>query len=63
MNDIRQRDIETYLRNLISETLGSQSKNTKCRSSKKGDKASKTSVSKPVQLEAAQRYNRNTREI
>lgn len=63
MNDIGQRDIEAYLRNLISEIFGSQSKNTKCRGPKKGDKASKTSVSKTVQPEAAQRYNRNTREI
>ncbi len=63
MNDIGQRDIETYLRNLISETFDFQSKNTKCHGPKKGKKASKTSGSKPVQSEAAQRYNRNTREI
>lgn len=63
MNDIRQRDIETYLRNLISETFDSQSRNTKCRGSEKGGKTSKISGSKLVQPEAAQRYNRNKREI
>ena len=56
MNDIGQRDIETYLRNLISETFDSQSENTKCRGPKMGDKSSKTSASKPGRPEAAQEY-------
>jgi hypothetical protein len=54
MNDIEKRDIETYLRILISETFDSQSDTNKSPGRQKGGKASKTSTRNSDPPEATQ---------
>ncbi len=54
MNDIEKRDIETYLRILISETFDSQSDTNKFPGRQKGAEASKTPTQRSVPPEAPQ---------
>ena len=52
MNDIRLRDVKTYVQNLISETLGARKHNTKDNEQQKGsgkyEMPSPTSVQRKV---------------